>query len=202
MWWNDPSYCSLVQLKPNFQKSITLFRPTDVICTPWCVCYWKWDVTFNHRTISSTTLRADWSISSRTIDRHRQARACCWGSSWTISSPYRYTPMALKKQMKHISLFLKCHIKMRHHRAFKPRGAYLPGHEPGSVPRLRTPLCACAWPPAHTSDVAPERRRTREITPRLKIIEVAGYFKEFKVLNAYNSELCSLPTVCVHVCEH
>lgn len=85
-------------------------------------------------------------------------------------------------QMKHISLFLKCHIKMRH-RALKTRGAYLPGHEPGSVPRLRTPLCACAWPPAHTSDVAPERRRTREITLRLKIISIARYFKAFKVLN-------------------
>lgn len=49
-----------------------------------------------HRTISSTTLRADWSISSWTNERQRRARACCWGSSRTISSPYRYTPMALK----------------------------------------------------------------------------------------------------------
>lgn len=47
-----------------------------------------------HRTISSTTLRADWSISSWTNERPRRARACCSASSWTISSPYRYTPMA------------------------------------------------------------------------------------------------------------
>lgn len=47
------------------------------------------------RTISSTTLRADRSISSWTNERQRRARACCSGSSRTISSPYRYTPMAL-----------------------------------------------------------------------------------------------------------
>lgn len=47
-----------------------------------------------YRTISSTTLRADWSMSSWTNERQRRARACCSGSSWTISSPYRYTPMA------------------------------------------------------------------------------------------------------------
>lgn len=48
----------------------------------------------HHRTISSTTLRADWSISSWTNERQRRARACCSASSLTISSPYRYTPIA------------------------------------------------------------------------------------------------------------
>lgn len=43
----------------------------------------------HHRTISSTTLRADWSISSWTNERQRRARACCSASSLTISSPYR-----------------------------------------------------------------------------------------------------------------
>jgi len=58
------------------------------------------------RTISSTTLRADWSISSWTNERQRRARACCSGSSRTISSPYRYTPMALNTHTHIIKYFI------------------------------------------------------------------------------------------------
>lgn len=46
------------------------------------------------RIISSTTLRADWSMSSLMMDRQWRANACCRASSWTINSPYKYTPMA------------------------------------------------------------------------------------------------------------
>ncbi len=79
-----------VRILPGTQNGMT----HNVLDTLW-LKNWERDFTSScHRTISSTTLRADWSISSWTNERQRQARACCLGSSWTISSPYRYTPMA------------------------------------------------------------------------------------------------------------
>lgn len=72
-----PVNCSLAQLEIHFQISIRFVGLTDVISTP-CLLFVKMRLHLRcHRTISSTTLRADWSISSWTNERQRQARACC-----------------------------------------------------------------------------------------------------------------------------
>lgn len=115
-----------------------------------------------YRTISSTTLRADWSISSWTSERQWRARACCSGSSWTISSPYRYTPMAWSTHTQktvYLVYFFSGWIRQMLHSC-----AYLLAHESESAPHLRKPECTCVWPQVHTSDVGPANQDRRLYT--------------------------------------
>lgn len=81
--WNHFSRMSWLFVTSNYSK---VQRGRDTL---------TWFV-WIQRIISSTTLRADWSMSSLMMDRQWRANACCRASSWTINSPYKYTPMACR----------------------------------------------------------------------------------------------------------